>query len=98
MLLVQDVKINFILNLVIKMIQEYLCTDNIICDRNTIGNIIQYINKDIKKYNKLKKEGENVDYEILLLKMFKDDLNNLIQRYVKLDIAILREKCFIKVK
>lgn len=79
------------------MIQDYLGTDNIICQRNTIGNIIDSVNKDIREYNALKKEGENVDYEILLLKMFKDDLKNLIKRYVQLDVAVLGEKCVIKV-
>lgn len=98
MWLVVDVEINYILNLVIKIIQEYLATDNIIAVRNTIGNIITSVDEDIKKYIKLKKQGDNVDYEILLLKMFKDDLKNLIQRYVKLDIAVLGENCLIKVK
>lgn len=79
------------------MIQEYLGTDNIIVTRNRIGNIITSVDKDIKEYTKLKKQGDNVDYEILLLKMFKDDLKNLIQRYVKLDVAVLGENCLIKV-
>lgn len=38
------------------MIQDYLGTDNIICQRNTIGNIINSIDKDIREYNALKKK------------------------------------------
>ena len=79
------------------MIQNYLVKDNIVVTRNTIGNIIKDIDKDIKEYTKLKKEGEYVDFEILLLQMFKEDLNNLIKRYAKLDVVILGEKPIINI-
>lgn len=29
--------------------------------------------------------------------MFKDDLKNLIKRYVQLDVAVLGENCIIKI-
>ena len=79
------------------MIQNYLVKNNIVVSRNTIGNIIKDVDKDIKEYTKLKKEGENVDFEILLLKMFKEDLNNLIKRYTKLDVIILGETPIINI-
>lgn len=79
------------------MIQDYLVKDNIVVTRNTIGNIIKDIDKDIKEYTKLKKEGEYVDFEILLLQMFKDDLNNLIKRYSKLDVIMLGAPSIINI-